>query len=156
MVRLNRYTLPDNVIERMKKLTERSTDINKEIGFKLCADKYNPDIPITTGHTCVGNECTLTPIIEPSYQCPKDKKLIGMFHAHPPVDKAELSDVDEIYVYSEGIGCIGAKKEINCFVRKVREEDVDDLVTMTMFHLESDIGNIRKKRKVFNKYFREI
>lgn len=53
MFRLSKYTLSDNIIKRMKKLVERSVEINKEMGFQLCADIKNPNIPLTTGIPCV-------------------------------------------------------------------------------------------------------
>jgi len=117
--KLGRYMLSDNILERMKKLTDRSIEINKEIGFTFCANEdfnitnSSQFIPISPGETCVGDECELI-----RQNCPQDKINIGGFHTHPPDNVPHMTYADANLAYENGIECIGTHKEISCFIRK--------------------------------------
>lgn len=167
--KLGSYILPEEIVERMKKLTERSKEIQKEIGFNLCASKrvaINNDIMISTGMTCVGEKGCLSTIRKHTQECPSDKIDIGGFHTHPNRDLANMSYADAFGAYINGIECVGANKEINCFIRKNYFADEDTYNKFRALHnkmekMEHQIEQRKKKldeddhMKIKNQFFHD-
>lgn len=133
--------LPNNIIERMKRLTSRSEEIGKEIGFKLCTEYFNPYI--STGMTCIGTDSCITTLDEKRQGCPKGKYLIGEFHTHPGNYEANMSAADASRAYVYGIECIGIDKEISCYIRK--SDDIDDKTLNKFQFFSNKIQKIEKK-----------
>jgi len=141
--KLGYHILPNNIIERMKKLTRRSKEIGKEIGFKLCTEYLNPYI--STGMTCMGTDNCIKTLDKKRQGCPKGKYLIGDFHTHPGNDEANMSAADASRAYVYGIECIGVDKEINCYIRK--SEDINDKILDKFLFFNKRIQKIDKKIK---------
>jgi hypothetical protein len=154
--KLGNYVLPDNILERMKKLTDRSQEVQKEVGFQFCTDgniDMNGNIPISTGMTCVGEKDCLTTIEKYRQQCPPNKIRIGEFHSHPNRYDANMSHPDANNAYMIGIECIGALKEINCFIRKSDRinEDIHDKFLSLYNEIEKRIYQVQKYEKRLSK-----
>lgn len=142
---LGYHILPNNIIERMKKLTSRSKEIGKEIGFKLCAEVNGSISNISTGTTCIGTDSCIKTLDEKLQKCPKGKFHIGEFHTHPGNDEANMSAADASRAYVYGIECIGVDKEINCYIRK--SEDINDKILDKFLFFNKRIQKIDKKIK---------
>lgn len=167
---LGRYILPDKIIGRMKKLVERSDEINKEIGFKLCVDRdmlHEDKIPISTGMTCMGEEDCIRTFSHERSECPSNKIHIGGFHTHPNAKSIHMSAGDAITAYVLGLGCIGIQKEVSCFVKKRDDENIYLKLRYLSEEEDKDIRKIKQyeertgrsisgeKRKFFSEHFQE-
>ncbi len=155
--KLGNYILPEEIVERMKKLTERSKEIQKEIGFNLCIDKHvaiNDNIMISTGMTCIGEKGCLSTIRKHTQECPSDKIDVGGFHTHPNRDIAHMSHADAFGAYINGIECVGANKEINCFIRKndLADEDTYNKFKTLYDKMEKIDHQIELRKKKLGEY----
>lgn len=111
-IKLNGYTLPENVINSMSRLVKRTKKSDIEYGFNLCAAEEKNEI--TFGGICKGIECEL----DISKGCPKGTKDIGDFHTHPR-DNIEMSFTDmEALPYEKKFGCIGTNGRMVCYSAK--------------------------------------
>ena len=113
-IKLNSFTLPNDVIRKMEDKLRESEKTGIEYGFNLCR-KPGSDIIIDRTH-CAGDECS----IRLKRTCGRlDEILVGDYHIHPLMC-ANPSFQDMITTYETGLGCIGSVEdnEIKCFVRK--------------------------------------
>ncbi len=167
---LGRYNLPDKIIGRMKKLIERSDEINKEMGFKLCVDKdmrHEDNIPISAGMTCMGEEDCIPTFSHERNKCPSNKIQIGGFHTHPNTYDIHMSAGDVLTAHIWGLECIGIKKEISCFLRKrddeniylklrsMSEEENKEMLKIKQYEERTGHSTSREKRKFFSEHFQE-
>ncbi len=161
-IKLNSFTLPDSVIQKMKRYTIDSKTKNIEIGFNLCSDKQNHLLVLHDEKPCSGSECTL--------DIPKgcnSGKHVGLFHTHVSASsKPSIQDILNAYYF--GINCIGSvdERNIKCYVRKdtiPTRENIESITlsivryenpllphTSSKVSPEEDIENYRKWKNVRN------
>lgn len=146
-VKLNSFTLPDNVIQKMKIKIEDSRFAATEVGFNLCAE----DGTIHDEHPCIGTECS---IYIPK-GCTRGKQ-VGLFHTHP-YTSSEPSISDIANAYHIGINCIGSteEKSIKCYTRKDINHTKEGLETIIAASIRYEppsniIRNYEKLIKVRN------
>lgn len=110
-IKLNSYSLPEDVVEKMRLKIEETRQKKIELGFGLCRMKYVNTLK--PGSECSGDECSLLPIQE----CPTGT-YVGGYHTHP-VGSVEPSIADLRNAYIHDVECVGSAKEdnIKCFVR---------------------------------------
>ncbi len=174
--KLNSYTLPDSVIQKMKMYTIDSKDKDIETGFNLCADNETHD-PNNKHKTlnkhkilhdekhCSGSECTL----DIPKGCEKGEH-IGLFHTHVSASsKPSIQDIFNAYYF--GINCIGSvdERNIKCYIRKDKiptKENIESIKSsiiryenpllppasskLSTLTPEEDIENYKKWTKVRN------
>lgn len=95
----------DEIIEKMKRMTEESIDKNKELGFIICK-KHNGDLiyrNLAEGIN-IGSHQKMVTI---KVKCNKGEKRIGSFHTHVGSEPVlSLPDLSMSYYYGT-IDCIG-------------------------------------------------
>ena len=112
-IKLNSFTLPDNVIRNMRDQLNKTIDKQEEYGLILCTE-HDGNTIIDRQH-CKGNECE----IHISRKCGTKEKFIGSYHTHP-YNPAIMSAGDMIRTCKDNVNCIGGAGDnrIRCFVRK--------------------------------------
>lgn len=133
MIKLNSFTLPDNVIEKMRHLSYKALITGKEHGFNLCIKEQlklsnDNDKIIRSGKECEGEKCSMEIA---KFTCSENERTIGIFHTHKTSSHPSMSDLSVGYLV--GINCIGSFKGIKCFKRK---KDFDALTF-------ADIKNVK-------------
>jgi len=110
-IKLNSYSLPEEVVIKMRLKIEETKQKNIELGFGLCRMKYVNTLK--SGHECAGNECSILQMPE----CPTGL-YVGGYHTHPDAS-AEPSIADLRNAYINDVECVGSPQEnaIRCFVR---------------------------------------
>ena len=146
--KLNSFTLPDDVIKKMKSKIEESRLKDAEIGFNLCTTNGN----LHDENLCIGTECA----VDIPKGCSRGK-YVGLFHTHPhSSSKPSIQDIAN--AYQIGINCIGSTDDmkIKCYIRKESIPTRKDLETIIAalvryeypLHLseypEEDIKNYQK------------
>lgn len=151
---LGQFILPINVIQKMKDLIIESEKIGKEMGFDLCV---NSDNMIIVRNECIGDEnCAAT-----ERKCKIGEIFIGIFHTHSHRAKmVKISLSDLITIYRDGIGCIGAREEMKCFLRydfnKNEYEFLENLYADTEL-INKEIDKTSKEKIEFGKkHFEEV
>lgn len=79
--KLNHITLPDNIIGEMKSLIRQTRRNDLEYGFDIC-EKISKTVrsdDLIIRNECQGTSCD----IKLPKGCPKDEKLVGVYHTHP-------------------------------------------------------------------------
>lgn len=153
--KLNSFTLPDDVINKMKRNIEDSRIKDIEVGFNLCA-KNNI---LHDENSCIGTECS----VEIPKGCTRGEH-VGLFHTHASASsKPSIRDVAN--AYQMGINCIGSVEEnsIKCYTRKDKtpnREDIENIIAamisyefpllLSKISPEEDIKNYQKWVKVRN------
>lgn len=134
-------------IEEMFKLTEISSNKNRELGFPLC-EKENGEVSHSTELSCIGTKCHTTV----SDNCGRYKN-IGLFHTHPE-GSIMPSFSDLRYNNQIGLLCTGVKDEqygsvVLCNERNERrsKKEVDYVIQAT----EEVINSMKDDR--FDKKF---
>ena len=113
VVILNRITLADNVIDRMKTLLKETKKHNLEYGFDICRKNDN----LIMRNECHGTICS----IELPRGCELDEKLVGDYHTHPR-GTSLLSSSDMHVACKLDFSCIGSRykkhENIICHVKR--------------------------------------
>jgi len=138
--KLNSFTLPDNVINKMKDKLKLSTSLRVEVGFILCSEK--PDNILHDELHCTGGTCS---IYIPSKPCKKGKR-VGGFHVHPNDDSdPSIADISSAYDY--GMECIGNTKDndIKCYIRKDKNYDYNTHKNIETIRTLCEEGDSSKK-----------
>ncbi len=116
---LNGYTLPDNIIDKMKRLKMLSNNTNEESCFSLCVDnsgtgtKYKNNI-IVDRNPHKGKMCPS--IISP--KCYPGETPVGIFRTYKKEEGIGIKKQDMIAAYRHGIMCVPSKNETMCVSRK--------------------------------------
>lgn len=119
-IKLNSYSLPEDVVEKMRLKIEETRQKKIELGFGLCRMKYVNTLK--SGSECSGNECSVLPIQE----C-QTGTYVGGYHTHPS-GTAEPSIADLRNAYINDVECVGSVKEdaIRCFIRNGNKKPQDE------------------------------
>lgn len=119
-IKLNSYSLPEDVIDKMRLKIEETRQKNIELGFGLCRMKYVNTLK--PGDDCSGDECSILPIQE----C-RTGTYVGGYHTHPS-GTAEPSIADLRNAYIHDVECVGSAKEedIKCFIRTGHRNPQDE------------------------------
>ena len=111
-IRLNSFTLPDNIIKKMEDQIDKTRNTKIEHGFNLC--KYNGNI--IDKDECTGDACEIRIKTECSNQDITPK--VGDYHTHPR-GSPNMSPLDIKSACNFDFKCVGAiDNSIKCFVRK--------------------------------------
>lgn len=118
-MKINAYTLPENVINLMKEQLENSHKTNLEFGFMMCANKDNI---IEAKNITRRTEKEV--FIERG--CPSGFKPIGTYHTHPS-EISRASPGDLLNTCDHIADCIGGgtDNKIKCYVRKKEIDPID-------------------------------
>jgi proteasome lid subunit RPN8/RPN11 len=116
--KLNSFTLPSNVIAKMREKLRDTDRTGNEYGFTFCRSP-GTNILKDSSH-CVGDECS----IRLRRFCKPTDILVGDYHTHP-IYGADPSFQDMIVAYELGLGCIGSSEnnKIKCYIRKDKARD---------------------------------
>lgn len=119
-IKLNSYSLPEDVVEKMILKIAETRQKNIELGFGLCRMKFVNTLK--PGSECSGNECSVLPIQE----C-QTGLYVGGYHTHP-VGTAEPSIADLRNAYINDVECVGSVKDdaIRCFIRTSNKKSQDE------------------------------
>ena len=111
-IRLNSYTLPDNIIRKMEDQIDKTRNTKMEHGFNLC--KYNGSL--IDKDECIGNTCEIKIESECSNQDVTPK--VGDYHTHPR-GSHNMSLEDMKTACHLDFKCIGSTdNSIRCFIKK--------------------------------------
>lgn len=108
--KLNSFTVPDDTIRKMLRMSDLTFVTGNEHGFNLCVDR---DRIVKPGNICEGEKCSMD-ISE--FTCKDNERNIGIFHTHDKLSYPSMSDLSAGYLV--GTNCIGSPKEIICYGRK--------------------------------------
>lgn len=115
-IKLNGYNLTDDTIKQMKTTLRNSKQINKEMGFTLCADKKDN---LHAGNMCTGERFHIC--IQNG--CDEQKTAIGDYHTHQ-TGNSHASDTDAMSCGFSKIRCIGGKKT-RCYIWQYAPMTID-------------------------------
>lgn len=117
-IKLNGYTLPDNIKNDMKDTLDRTSE--EEIGFALCSK----DNIITKGKYFIGDPSEV--MIDPR-SCKEDEKFLGAYHTHPK-ENSQPSARDLRYCGIFKSVCTGGKvdNKRRCHTWKYEESSIDE------------------------------
>lgn len=123
--RLNGYTLPDETINLMRSILNRSIQERAESGFTLCSDQKNN---IHARNVCTGETCT----VNVKGKCGNNEKFAGTYHTHPR-SHSFASVGDSIHCGAVPNVCIGGQEDnkIRCHTWKhnhITKEGYNNLV----------------------------
>ncbi len=120
-IQLNEYTLPDSIIDKMKRFSRLSNETNEDSCFSLCTNGHDMTNSHNAGNNIIidrnphkGKKCTS--IIRP--KCDENETPVGIFHSYPRRELIEPSNQDIRILYQYGIVCSISEKESICFSRK--------------------------------------
>lgn len=129
MVKLNSFSISDEIIKKMENLLQKTSNTGLEHGFNLCNDNNM----IVAKDECIGTYCE----IKIMHECSNQKKTpkVGDFHTHPR-GKPEMSIMDMKRGCLFDFKCIGAAQDdsIKCFSRKKIKnsencsKEIDDII----------------------------
>ena len=160
-IKLNSYSLPEDVVTKMRLKIEETRQKKIELGFGLCRMKYVNTLK--SGYECIGNECSMLPIQE----C-LTGTYVGGYHTHPS-GTAEPSIADLRNAYVHDVECVGSVKEdaIKCFIRAGyrNPQDEKDIIS-TVKEVEEPLPAILNEEqhkiwksardKILTKYFQTV
>lgn len=123
-IKLNGHILTDDTLIHMKDLMMKSVKTGNEMGFALCADKYNN---LHARTLCIGNNCN----VEIKNKCNEDETFAGSYHTHPHGGSA-ASASDLCHCGLDHNICISGvyDNKIRCYIWKhkpITEEKFDEL-----------------------------
>lgn len=123
--KLNGYTLPDETIDSMKSILNKSVRTKTELGFTLCVDQKDN---LRARNICTGETCT----VNVEGKCDKEEKFAGTYHTHPR-SHSFASAGDLIHCGVSPNVCIGGEEDnkIRCYTWKhnsITKEKYNDLV----------------------------
>ncbi len=136
MTKIDRFTLPENVVRLMKEQLENSRKSNLEFGFTLCAN--NDIIEAKNIVKRFDKEVFIDD------KCPSGFKSVGTYHTHPDtISRASAGDL--LNTCSHTADCIGGTEDnkIKCYLRKKEIDPID--CTKVFSELTSSELDIRKR-----------
>ncbi len=160
-IKLNSYTLPDDVVEKMKIKIKETKEKKIELGFGLCRMKYVNTLK--PGVECTGDECKIIQMPE----CPTGL-YVGGYHTHPSgIAAPSIADLKNAYM--NDVECVGAPEEdaIRCFVRLGHRKQEDEKYIISKFkdveeNYPKVVDNAQYERwksardEIWNKHFQTV
>ncbi len=114
MIKIDKYSISDNLIEQMNIYRKKTNKDGIERGFSLCQipGKRN----ITAGSKCIGDTCNVDIL---KSECSKGKIRIGDFHTHPSGNSdMSATDIHSSKFRMDDINCVSGSENIKCYTPK--------------------------------------
>lgn len=130
------FTLPDNVVEKMKELLKIKTE--SEAGFTMCARKTDNIIEVKNVTTEFSEKVRL------KTNCPTGFISIGTYHTHP-TRSSRASGTDLANTCDHIADCIGSAEDnkIKCYIKRKDTDNIDCTKNLNEFVslVENPINN---------------